>query len=168
MDVEADFVKPSKSLGAPSSLAAKSSFQSRSVFWLCCIFSILLNSRWLRWWKNLPVMQETQVQFLGWEDPLEKGMVTHSSILAWRIPCTGEPGRLPSIVSQRLRHEWATFTILTECCSLMLNMWLLMLLLKQWILGILKHMTHENNHFKKCSWFIFGCTGSSFLHVGFL
>ena len=44
--------------------------------------------------KNLPIMQETQVQSLGWEDPLEKGMTTHSSILAWRIPWTEEPGRL--------------------------------------------------------------------------
>ena len=42
--------------------------------------------------KNLPVMQETQVQSLGREDPLEKGMVTHSSILVWRIPWTEEPG----------------------------------------------------------------------------
>ena len=44
--------------------------------------------------KNLPKMQETLVQFLGLEDPLEKGMATHSSILAWRIPWTEEPGRL--------------------------------------------------------------------------
>ena len=47
--------------------------------------------------KNLPVMQETQVGSLGWEDPLEKGMATHSSILAWRIPWTEEPGRLQSM-----------------------------------------------------------------------
>ena len=44
--------------------------------------------------KNMPAMQETQVQFLGLEDPLEKGMATHSSILAWRIPWTEEPGGL--------------------------------------------------------------------------
>ena len=44
--------------------------------------------------KNLPAMQETQVQSLGWEYPLEKGMATHSSILVWRIPWTEEPGRL--------------------------------------------------------------------------
>ena len=50
--------------------------------------------------KNLPAMQETRVQFLGWEDPLEKEMVTHSSILAWRIPQTEEPGRLQSMGSQ--------------------------------------------------------------------
>jgi len=44
--------------------------------------------------KNLPAMEETQVQSLGWEDPLEKGMAIHSSILAWRIPWTEEPGGL--------------------------------------------------------------------------
>ena len=47
--------------------------------------------------KNLPAMRETQVQSLGQEDPLEKGMATHSSILAWRIPWTEEPGGLQSI-----------------------------------------------------------------------
>ena len=46
--------------------------------------------------KNLPVMQETQVHSMGWEDPLDKGMATHSSILAWRIPWTEEPGGLQS------------------------------------------------------------------------
>ena len=49
--------------------------------------------------KNLPAMQETQVQSVGWEDPLEKGMATHSSILAWEIPRTEEPGRLQSMGS---------------------------------------------------------------------
>ena len=49
--------------------------------------------------KNWPVMQETQVQFLGQENPLEEGMATHSSILAWRIPGTEEPGRLQSMES---------------------------------------------------------------------
>ena len=47
--------------------------------------------------KNLPAMRETQVQSLGQEDPLEKGMATHSSILPWRIPWTEEPGRLHSV-----------------------------------------------------------------------
>ena len=46
--------------------------------------------------------------FLGWEDPLEKGMTTHSSILAWRIPWTEEPGRLQSMGSQKVRHNWVT------------------------------------------------------------
>ena len=50
--------------------------------------------------KNLPAMQETQVQSLGWENPLEKGIATHSSILAWRIPWTEEPGGLQSLGSQ--------------------------------------------------------------------
>ena len=55
--------------------------------------------------KNLPVMQETQVQFLGQEDPLEKGMATHSSTLAWRIPWTKETGRLQSTGLQRVGHD---------------------------------------------------------------
>ena len=50
--------------------------------------------------KNLPAVRETQVQSLDWEDPLEKGMAVHSSILAWRIPWTEEPGRLQSMRSQ--------------------------------------------------------------------
>ena len=55
--------------------------------------------------KNLPAMQKTQVQSLGQEDPLEKGMATQSSILAWRIPWTEEPGKLQSMGSQRVRHN---------------------------------------------------------------
>ena len=55
--------------------------------------------------KRLPPMQKTQVRSLGWEDPLEKEMVTHSSILAWRIPWMEKPGRLQSTESQtRLSH----------------------------------------------------------------
>jgi len=57
--------------------------------------------------KNPPAMKETWVQSLDWEDPLEKGMATHSSILAWRIPWTEEPGRQQSMGSQRV-----TFTSL--------------------------------------------------------
>ena len=55
--------------------------------------------------KNLPTMQEPWVRSLGWEDPLEEGMATHSNILAWRIPLTEEPGRLQSMVSQRVGHD---------------------------------------------------------------
>ena len=54
--------------------------------------------------KNLPAMQETQVLSLDWEDLLEKGMATHSSIFAWEIPWTEEPGGLQSMGSQRVRH----------------------------------------------------------------
>ena len=63
--------------------------------------------------KNLPVLQETQVtqvQSLGWKDPLEEGMATHSSILAWRIPWTEKPGRLQSIGLQRVGHDWSDLT----------------------------------------------------------
>ena len=61
--------------------------------------------------KNLPVMRESQVQSLGWEDPLEAGMATHSSIPAWRIPWTEEPGRLQSMGLRRVRHDWVTNTV---------------------------------------------------------
>ena len=55
--------------------------------------------------KRLPGKQETRVRSLGWEDPLEKEMATHSSILAWRIPWAEEPGRLQSTGSQKVRHD---------------------------------------------------------------
>ena len=66
--------------------------------------------------KNPPAMQGTWVQSLDWEDSLEKGMVSHYSSLAWRIPWTEEPGRLQSMGSQRIRHGWVinTFTFLLE------------------------------------------------------
>ena len=60
--------------------------------------------------KNLPAMQETQVQSLGWEDTLEESMATHSSILPWKIPWTKEPCRLQSTGSQKVRHNWGTDT----------------------------------------------------------
>ena len=55
--------------------------------------------------KRLLTMQETWVQSLGWEDPLEKEMATHSSILAWKIPWPEEPGRLQSMESQKVGHD---------------------------------------------------------------
>ena len=55
--------------------------------------------------KRLPAMRETRVQSLGWEDPLEKEMATHSSTLAWKIPQTEEPSRLQSMESQRVGHD---------------------------------------------------------------
>ena len=58
--------------------------------------------------RNLPAMQEIWVQSLGWEDPLEKGMATDSSILAWRVPWTEEPGGLLFMWSQRVGHDWVT------------------------------------------------------------
>ena len=58
--------------------------------------------------KCLPTMRETWVQSLGWEDLLEKEMATHSSVLAWKIPWTEEPGRLQSMRLQRVGHDWMT------------------------------------------------------------
>ena len=55
--------------------------------------------------KNVPAIWETQVRSLGWEDPLEKEMTTHFTILVWRIPWTEEPGRVQSMGSQRVRHD---------------------------------------------------------------
>ena len=55
--------------------------------------------------KNLPAMQATRVRSLGWEDSLEKEMAAHSSILAWKIPWTAEPGRLPSMGPQTVGHD---------------------------------------------------------------
>ena len=58
-----------------------------------------------QWVKSLPAVQDSRVQSLVWEDLLEKEMATHSSILAWRIPWTEEPGDLQSMWSQRIRHN---------------------------------------------------------------
>ena len=70
--------------------------------------------------KNLPAMRETQVQTLDWEDLPEDEMTTHSSILAWRIPWTEEPGGLQSMRSQSVGYHWETntFTIFSGCCIL--------------------------------------------------
>ena len=67
--------------------------------------------------KNLPAMQETQVRSLGWQDPLEKGMATHSNILAWRVPGTKEPGGLQSmgLQSQTRLSDSHTHTTLASC-----------------------------------------------------
>ena len=70
--------------------------------------------------KHLPTMRDTWVQSLGQEDLLEKEMVTHSSILAWKIPWTKKPGRLQAMGSQRVGHDWATSLLLsfTFVCQL--------------------------------------------------
>ena len=76
-------------------------------------------SRVIQTVKNLPAMQETWVRYLGWEDPLEKGRATHSSILAWRTPWTEEPGRLQSMGSPRVGHDRDFHTLnqflISEC-----------------------------------------------------
>ena len=80
--------------------------------------------------KRLPEMRETWVRSLGQEDPLEKEMATHSSILAWRIPWMEEPGGLQFTGSQRVGHDWATsLTYLLKCFNLWLNQYLVKVLL---------------------------------------
>jgi len=89
--------------------------------------------------KNLPAMQETWVWSLGQKDPLEKGMAIHSSILAWRIPWTEEPGGLQSMGSQRVRHDWATdtnFRLSNHNQALMVQTWLCLKIMK-WLAAIL-------------------------------
>ena len=71
--------------------------------------------------KRLPTVQETQVHSEGAEDPLEKGIATHSNILAWRIPWTEEPGGLQSMGSQRVRHDCATNTFTVFSASTQLS-----------------------------------------------
>ena len=79
----------------------------KNVRWLLCIMwgYIQILSQTV---KHLPAMQETQVCSLGWDDPLEKEMATHSSILAWKIPWTEDPGGLQSMELQRVGRDWAT------------------------------------------------------------
>ena len=62
-----------------------------------------------QWLQNLPAMQEIQIQSLGLEDPLEEGVGTHSTILAWEIPWTEKPSRLQSMGSQRVEYDLGTF-----------------------------------------------------------
>ena len=73
--------------------------------------------------KNLPGVQETRVQSLVWEYPLENGMAAHSSILAWRIPGTEELDRLQSMRLQRIRHDWMTNTQAHICFDLCWDNW---------------------------------------------
>ena len=77
--------------------------------------------------KNPPVMLETWVQSLGWDEPLEKGKATQSSILAWRIPST-----VQSMGSQRVRQNWATFTSLLLETTLLLFLSLILTILSTW------------------------------------
>ena len=89
------------------------SFQARVLEWVAIAFSYMYiygSSLVAQAVKNLPAMQETWVRSLDWEDPLEKGMATHSNILAWEIPWTEEAGRLQSTGSQRAGHYRATNT----------------------------------------------------------
>ena len=72
--------------------------------YVCLRHRLLLEGRYTPTVKNFPAVQETQVQSLGWEDPLEKATATHSSILAWRIPWTEKPGGLHAV--HRVTKSW--------------------------------------------------------------
>ena len=71
--------------------------QTLSIFWDLSIWTMMSTSPVAQMVKNIPAMQKIQVWFLGWEDPMEKGMATHSSSIAWRIPWAEEPGKLQSM-----------------------------------------------------------------------
>ena len=103
--------------------------------------------------KNIPAMQETKLWPLGREDPLEKGMATHSGILAWRIPWTEEPGGLWFMGSQRVRHNWVT-KIFILICSWDFNM--------EWVL-VLTECYSMSTTKKKKSWFIWAGHSRSWL-----
>ena len=89
-----------------------------SIFFWFIVTLILMYTSIINCWlplvaqmsKILPKMQQTWIRSLGQEDPLEKEMAAHSSILAWRIPWTEKPGGLQTMESQRVRHDWTSFT----------------------------------------------------------
>ena len=126
---------------------------SRSLNCSSALFNLLLRASLLaQLVKNLPAMQETLVQFSGWEDPLEKGTATHSSILAWRIPWT-----VQSMGSQRAGHYWVTFTF-AHCL-------LLSFCLSNWVLSFIIFLSsslqflvpvYSNQHFLKAFYFVSG------------
>ena len=84
---------------------ALSPFQSLRCKYILTSKEIISTSQVAQWVKNLPAMQEMQVQSLGQKNPLEEGMATQSRILAWRIPWTEEPGGLQSMGLQRVGHD---------------------------------------------------------------
>ena len=94
------------------------------IFFLCCVFLPPLSQASLvaQRLKHLPAVQETYVQSLGQEDPLEKEMPIHPSILAWKIPWTEEPSGLQSTWSQRVRQDWAISLSLSFCHRLIDHM----------------------------------------------
>ena len=106
------------------SLSEKSNFffsglnNSISILSMTASYFWILNLRWvgLPWWlrgKESAHSAGDLGSILGWEDPLKKQMAMHSSILAWKIPWTEDPGRLQSMGSQRVEHDWTTNTLLT-------------------------------------------------------
>ena len=112
--------------------------------------------------KHLPAMRETQVQSLGWEDPLEKEIAAHSSILAWEIPWTQEPGGLQSTGSQRVGHEHSFMCLLAismsssvQCFFMSFLYFLIVLLL--WSFESSLYSLDTNSLFDMCFINIFSC-----------
>ena len=89
----------------------RSQQKTPSLLLLSCLFQLRLSGTWVsqvaQVVKNLSAKQEMGVRFLGWEDPLEKEMATHSTILAWKTPWMEEPEKLQSVGSQRVRHDFS-------------------------------------------------------------
>ena len=98
--------------------------------------------------KNRPAKWETWIRSLGWEDPLEEGMETHSSVLAWKIPWTEEPGGLQSTGSQRVGQDWATKSFTTFISGL-LNLRLLFLFLLS-LSSLFQPLLHLSRSFQLC------------------
>ena len=99
--------------------------------------------------KRLPAMRETWVRSLGWEDPLEKEMATHSSILAWRIPWTEEPGGLQFTGSKRVGYDWATSLFWSE--KVFISLWLSWCWVVFFFYDFLWNTWHKIKHFKVTS-----------------
>ena len=124
-----DAIQPSHPLSSPSPPAPNPS-QHQSLFqWVNSSHEVAVTKTGASWMahrvKNLPAMQETQemwVPSLGWEDPLEEEMATHSSILFWEIPWTEEPGGLQSMRLKRLGHDWARMH--NNNCSQIARVWI--------------------------------------------
>ena len=99
--------------------------------------------------KRLPAMQETRVRSLGWEDPLEKEMATHSSNLAWKIPWTEEAGAPQSMLSQRVEHDWVTKQVQTAMTWRITFKFMYTLILSHACFSYFKY--HKKHYFRK-SW----------------
>ena len=100
--------------------------------------------------KNHSVMQKMWVQSLSWEDPLEEGTATHFSILAWRIPWMEEPGRLQSMESQRVRHDWSDWACM-HTQHIVRNIWISASHLYLPPRDFYKWLIWKNRHRDKCN-----------------
>ena len=120
------------------SILDSQTFGIRGVFWIHFTQPLQFTNRKMvflmvaQMVKNLPAMRETWYQSLGWEDSLEKDMVTHSSILIWRIPWTEEPDRLQSMGPPGVRHNWVTNTLNTSFSCLIFWLEFLVLCWMEW------------------------------------